>query len=79
VYEADYVVNSFSLGVMQSKAVVYSPELPEWKLAAIHDFVFTSYTILFSHLSNLCTYFICFVAYDNLYQNLYGLPEKVLG
>jgi polyamine oxidase len=32
----DYALVTFSLGVLQNDDVIFEPQLPEWKLEAIH-------------------------------------------
>lgn len=47
IYEADYVVTTFSLGVLQSNDVEFIPRLPDWKLEAIHQHHMATYTKMF--------------------------------
>ncbi|KAF8718078.1 hypothetical protein HU200_025556 [Digitaria exilis] len=44
VYQADYVVVSASLGVLQSDLIQFKPQLPEWKIVAIYQFDMAVYT-----------------------------------
>ncbi|KAK2589682.1 hypothetical protein QQS21_012637 [Conoideocrella luteorostrata] len=44
---AAYAICTFSLGVLQNKAVSFKPQLPEWKRAAISKFNMGTYTKLF--------------------------------
>ena len=43
-YTADYIIVTFSLGVLQSDLVKFKPELPEWKTDAIQQFQMAQYT-----------------------------------
>ena len=43
-FTGDYVIVTFSLGVLQSKNVIFKPELPEWKSDAIEQFQMAQYT-----------------------------------
>ena len=43
-YTGDYVIVTFSLGVLQSDVVTFKPELPEWKTDAIQQFQMAQYT-----------------------------------
>ncbi|KAI9487922.1 hypothetical protein BDB00DRAFT_773571 [Zychaea mexicana] len=43
----DYVLCTFSLGVLQSNTVQFIPELPEWKKEALFSFHMTTYTKIF--------------------------------
>ena len=43
-YTADYIVVTFSIGVLQSENVRFTPELPEWKMDAIQQFQMAQYT-----------------------------------
>nr|TKV93800.1 hypothetical protein SEVIR_9G252900v2 [Setaria viridis] len=47
LYEADYVMVSVSLGVLQSNLTTFSPPLPEWKTLAIYKFDMAVYTKIF--------------------------------
>jgi polyamine oxidase len=47
IYEADFVILTFSLGVLQSEKVLFNPPLPKWKTNAIHKFGFAQYIILY--------------------------------
>ncbi|KAF8776168.1 hypothetical protein HU200_003859 [Digitaria exilis] len=47
VYQADYVVVSASLGVLQSDLIQFKPQLPEWKIVAIYQFDMAVYTKIF--------------------------------
>lgn len=44
---ADYAIMTFSLGVLQKKAVEFVPPLPAWKQAAISSFELGTYTKIF--------------------------------
>ena len=44
---ADYVLSTFSLGVLQNDDVQFHPSLPDWKLEAIHGM--TLVNILYPH------------------------------
>ena len=46
-FTADYVIVTFSLGVLQNKKVTFSPELPEWKMDAITQFQMAHYTHIY--------------------------------
>ena len=46
-YNADFVIITFSLGVLQSNKVLFNPPLPKWKTNAIHKFGFATYLILY--------------------------------
>ena len=43
-YTADYIVVTFSIGVLQSENVRFTPGLPEWKMDAIQQFQMAQYT-----------------------------------
>ncbi|KAL1740880.1 amine oxidase [Schizophyllum fasciatum] len=45
--DADYVICTFSLGVLQNEDVGWVPGLPEWKREAIAAFTMTTYTKVF--------------------------------
>ncbi|TKY67968.1 Polyamine oxidase 1 [Spatholobus suberectus] len=47
VYEANYVILSVSIGVLQSDLVAFNPPLPRWKLEAIQKCDVTVYTKIF--------------------------------
>ncbi|CAO3694392.1 unnamed protein product [Rhizopus stolonifer] len=47
VIEADYAICTFSLGVLQSNLVQFSPAFPEWKREALLSFHMTTYTKIF--------------------------------
>ncbi|QCD88962.1 polyamine oxidase [Vigna unguiculata] len=47
VYEADYVIVSVSIGVLQSDIVAFTPLLPGWKLEAIQKCEIMVYTKIF--------------------------------
>ncbi|GMN53638.1 hypothetical protein TIFTF001_022766 [Ficus carica] len=47
VYEADYVVLSVSIGVLQSDLISFYPPLPRWKTEAIHQCDVMVYTKIF--------------------------------
>ena len=63
-YDADYAILTFSLGVLQSDAVKFLPELPEWKTEAIFSF----------HMVNYLKIFVTFqdVFWDSAEYFLYG-------
>ncbi|KAL2809270.1 amine oxidase [Aspergillus granulosus] len=44
---ADYAIMTFSLGVLQKKAIEFVPPLPAWKQAAISSFELGTYTKIF--------------------------------
>jgi len=44
---ADYVLCTFSLGVLQNDDVTFSPPLPDWKQEAIQSMVMATYTKIF--------------------------------
>lgn len=44
---ADYVINTFSLGVLKSTDVTFTPPLPAWKQHAIDTFEMGTYTKIF--------------------------------
>jgi polyamine oxidase len=45
--DADYIINTFSLGVLRSGNVTFSPALPQWKQDAINAFQFGTFTKIF--------------------------------
>lgn len=47
VYNADYALLTFSIGVLQSGLVTFTPQLPEWKLEAIFKLSMVIYTKIF--------------------------------
>ncbi|TVU30816.1 hypothetical protein EJB05_22460, partial [Eragrostis curvula] len=47
IYEADYVIVSVSLGVLQSNLIQFTPALPHWKTMAILQFNMAVYTKIF--------------------------------
>ncbi|XP_006649547.1 polyamine oxidase 6-like [Oryza brachyantha] len=47
VYQADYVMVSASLGVLQSDLIQFKPQLPKWKILAIYEFDMAVYTKIF--------------------------------
>ncbi|GFP92395.1 polyamine oxidase 1 [Phtheirospermum japonicum] len=47
VYEANYVILSVSIGVLQSALISFSPPLPKWKTEAISNCDITVYTKVF--------------------------------
>ena len=51
-YTADYVIVTFSVGVLQSKQVMFTPELPEWKMDAIQQFQMAQYTNVYVQFSS---------------------------
>lgn len=44
---ADYAICTFSLGVLQSDAITFEPELPDWKQLGIETFSMGTYTKIF--------------------------------
>ncbi|KAG0555932.1 hypothetical protein KC19_11G013800 [Ceratodon purpureus] len=51
VYTSDYAIVSVSLGVLQSTAIDFVPDLPFWKLKAIYTFDMAVYTKIFLKFS----------------------------
>ena len=51
-YDADYVILTFSLGVLQSNDVVFKPALPEWKVDSIHQFQMSQFTNVYVQFSS---------------------------
>ncbi|CAM0901750.1 unnamed protein product [Alopecurus aequalis] len=47
VYQADYVVVSASLGVLQTDLIQFKPHLPSWKIMSIYQFNMAVYTKIF--------------------------------
>ena len=47
-YMADYVIVTFSLGVLQSNAITFKPALPEWKTDSIQQFQIAQYTTIYA-------------------------------
>ncbi|CAL9764196.1 unnamed protein product [Musa acuminata subsp. burmannicoides] len=47
LYNADYVIVSVSIGVLQSKLIKFKPDLPQWKNLAICQFGMSVYTKIF--------------------------------
>ncbi|KAI4248249.1 MAG: hypothetical protein L6R42_009348 [Xanthoria sp. 1 TBL-2021] len=45
--QADYAVCTFSVGVLQSDAITFKPELPSWKQTGIETFIMGTYTKIF--------------------------------
>lgn len=45
--EADYAINTVSLGVLQNDIITFSPELPDWKQDSIATFAMGTYTKIF--------------------------------
>ncbi|KAL8698870.1 MAG: hypothetical protein Q9224_001653 [Gallowayella concinna] len=45
--QADYAICTFSVGVLQSDAITFEPELPEWKQEGIETFTMGTYTKIF--------------------------------
>jgi polyamine oxidase len=45
--EADYAINTVSLGVLQNDAISFTPELPDWKTSSIATFAMGTYTKIF--------------------------------
>ena len=46
-FQADYVIVTFSLGVLKSKDVLFTPTLPPWKVESLMRFHMTIYTKIF--------------------------------
>ncbi|KAH7665500.1 N(8)-acetylspermidine oxidase (propane-1,3-diamine-forming) protein [Dioscorea alata] len=46
-YEADYVMVSVSLGVLQTHLIRFNPVLPNWKILALYQFDMAVYTKIF--------------------------------
>jgi len=46
-YTADYVLCTFSTGVLSSNMVTFTPPLPQWKKKAISEKPLTSFTKIF--------------------------------
>ncbi|KAK7676939.1 hypothetical protein QCA50_020057 [Cerrena zonata] len=44
---ADYILSTFSLGVLQNDDVRFHPTLPDWKLEAVHGMTLETYTKIF--------------------------------
>ncbi|KAI7878596.1 amine oxidase [Lichtheimia hyalospora FSU 10163] len=44
---ADYAITTFSVGVLQSDDIEWSPRLPDWKLEGIYGFDMATYTKIF--------------------------------
>ena len=55
VFEADYVLCTFSLGVLQHDDVAFEPPLPEWKQEAIQSMVMVCYSAVISERSRVHT------------------------
>ncbi|KAJ3703432.1 hypothetical protein LUZ61_007137 [Rhynchospora tenuis] len=47
VYNADYVMVSASIGVLQTKLIKFTPDLPKWKILAMYQFDMAVYTKIF--------------------------------
>ncbi|KAI9091244.1 flavin-containing amine oxidoreductase-domain containing protein [Phlyctochytrium arcticum] len=47
VYVADYVLTTFSVGVLQHKDVKFVPQFPPWKVEAIQEFHMATYMKIF--------------------------------
>ncbi|KAF2032882.1 amine oxidase [Setomelanomma holmii] len=45
--EADYAINTVSLGVLQNDVIQFTPELPDWKQDGIATFTMGTYTKIF--------------------------------
>jgi polyamine oxidase len=45
--EADYAINTVSLGVLQNDVIAFQPELPDWKQDSIATFSMETYTKIF--------------------------------
>ncbi|XP_039117607.1 LOW QUALITY PROTEIN: polyamine oxidase 1-like [Dioscorea cayenensis subsp. rotundata] len=46
-YEADYVMVSVSIGVLQTHLIKFKPDLPHWKILALYQFDMAVYTKIF--------------------------------
>ncbi|KAJ0982225.1 hypothetical protein J5N97_010480 [Dioscorea zingiberensis] len=46
-YEADYVMVSVSVGVLQTHLIRFKPDLPHWKILALYQFDMAVYTKIF--------------------------------
>ncbi|KZT61148.1 amine oxidase, partial [Calocera cornea HHB12733] len=51
ILNAEYAICTFSVGVLQSKAVSFHPPLPRWKSDAIDGFSMSTYTKIFLQFS----------------------------
>ena len=67
--KADYAICTFSLGVLQSDAVTYEPELPEWKQTSVFQFDMGTYTKIFFQFNE--TFWP-----DDTQYFLYASPEQ---
>ncbi|KAF3322083.1 polyamine oxidase-like protein [Carex littledalei] len=47
VYNADYVMVSVSIGVLQTQLINFTPDLPQWKILALYQFDMAVYTKIF--------------------------------
>ena len=45
--EADYAINTVSLGVLQNDVITFTPDLPDWKQSSIATFTMGTYTKIF--------------------------------
>ncbi|XP_033117999.1 polyamine oxidase 1-like [Anneissia japonica] len=46
-FTGDYVLMTFSLGVLQNEVVDFQPELPKWKIQELYKFIMADYTKIF--------------------------------
>ncbi|XP_033118069.1 polyamine oxidase 7-like [Anneissia japonica] len=46
-FTGDYVLMTFSLGVLQNEVVDFQPELPEWKIQELYKFIMADFTKIF--------------------------------
>ena len=51
-YDADYVIVTFSLGVLQNNRVTFKPALPDWKIDSIHQFQMAQFTNVYVQFSS---------------------------
>ena len=52
VYQADWVISTFSLGVLQHKVVNFVPAFPGWKTRELNRFVMGAHTKIFLEFPN---------------------------
>ncbi|KAL9612346.1 MAG: hypothetical protein Q9167_003033 [Letrouitia subvulpina] len=84
--EADYAITTFSVGVLQSGNIGFSPDLPDWKQTAIQTFQMGVYTKIFFQFPRVfwdnSTQFFLYASptrgYYPVWQNL-DLPDFLLG
>ena len=51
-YDADYVIVTFSIGVLQNNKVTFKPALPEWKMDSIQQFQMAQFTTVYVQFSS---------------------------